>query len=263
MTTQKVNNVKQTIGFFSMTIAWTLMNILNSIYLVSEDGKADDSGVIIFWSGLFITIAWAVFIIWPISRLDHSKKLFKPQIFIPVSTVYGALTYSIIVGGIFRSFELVTMFLLQAILVGFFFGLAYSLLIRNQNLIELLNRRPLTKTIFILSPAIILGFFLWLLPLLAPSLVYRFMTDEIRQEIVAKTIPKYKVGDEIEPLKRALPGYLDHIENGSGNMSASMENFAFVIQVNCGKIIRLEYGKSQFDIDGTIYGKLQEENPCP
>lgn len=63
MTAQKVYNVKQTIEFFSITIAWTLMNILNSIYLVSEDGKADDSGVIIFWSGLFITIAWAIFII--------------------------------------------------------------------------------------------------------------------------------------------------------------------------------------------------------
>ena len=262
MTTQKINNVKQTIGFFSMTIAWTLMNILNSIYLVSEDGKADDSGVIIFWSGLFITIAWAIFIIWPLSRLDHSKKLFKPQIFTPVSIVYATLTYSIIVGGIFRSFELVTMFLPQAILAGLFFGLAYSLLINHEKLIDLLNQKPITKTVFFLSPAIILGFFLWFLPLVAPNLVYRFMTDEIRQRIVARTIPKYKVGDEIEPLKKALPGYLDHIENGSGNMSASMENFAFVIQVNCGKIIRLEYGQSQFDIDGTIYGKLQEK-PCP
>lgn len=262
MTTQNINNVKQTIGFFSMTIAWTLMNILNSIYLVSEDGKADDSGVIIFWSGLFITIAWAVFIIWPLNRLDHSSKIFKPQIFIPVSTIYGVLTYSIIVGGLFRSFELVTMFLPQAILVGLFFGLSYSLLIKHQKLIELLNRRPLTKTIFFLSPVIILGFFLWFLPLVAPNLVYRYMTDEIRQKIVAKTIPKFKVGDEINPLKKALPGYLDHIENGSGNMSATMEDFAFVIQVNCGKIIRLEYGQNQFDIDGTIYGKLQEK-PCP
>lgn len=262
MTTQKINNVKQTIGFFSMTIAWTLMNIINSIYLVSEDERADDSGVIIFWSGLFIIIAWAVFIIWPLSRLDHSKKLFKPQIFTLVSTVYGVLTYSIIVGGIFRSFELVIMFLPQAILVGLFFGLSYSLLIKNQKLIGLLNQRPLTKTIFFLSPIIILGFFLWFLPLVAPSLVYRYMTDEVRQKIVTKTIPKFKVGDEIEPLKNALPGYLDHIQNGSGNMSATMEDFAFVIQVNCGKIIRLEYGQSQFDIDGTIYGKLQEK-PCP
>jgi len=80
-------------------------------------------------------------------------------------------------------------------------------------------------------------------------LVYRFMTDDIRQKIVTQTIPKYMVGDEIEPLKKTLPGFLDHIENGLGNMSASMENFAFVIQVNCGKIIRLEYGESQFDFD--------------
>lgn len=262
MTIQKINNVKQTIGFFSMTIAWTLMNILNSIYLVSEDGKADDSGVIIFWSGLFITIAWAVFIIWPLNRLDYSKKLFKPQIFPVVTTIYGALTYSVIVGGIFQSLELVGMFLPQAILVGFFFGLTYSFLIRSARIIELLNKRPITKTLFFLSPVMVLGFFLWLLPLIAPNLVYRFMTDEIRQNIVARTIPEFKVGDEIEPLKKALPGYFDHIENGSGNMSATMENFAFVIQVNCGKIIRLEYGKNQFDIDGTIYGKLQE-NPCP
>src|SRR5690606_21807488 len=200
MTTQKINNVKHTFGFFSMTIAWTLMNILNSIYLVSEDGKAVDSGVIIFWSGLFITIAWSIFIIWPLSQLDHSKKIFKPQIFTLVSTVYGALTYSIIVGGIFRSFELVTMFLPQAILVGLFFGLAYSILIRQEKLIDLLNQRPLTKTFFFLSPAIILGFFLWFLPLIAPNLVYRFMTDEVRHKIVARTIPKFQVGDEIEPL---------------------------------------------------------------
>lgn len=262
MTTQKLNDVKQTIGFFSMTIAWTWMNIINSIYLVSEDGKADDSGVIIFWSGLFIIIAWAVFIIWPLKRLDHSKKLFKPQIFPVVTIIYGALTYSVIVGGIFQSLELVGMFLPQAILVGLFFGLAYSFLIKSARLIELLNKKPITKTLFFLSPIMVLGFFLWLLPLIAPNLVYRFMTDEIRQNIVARIIPKFKVGDEIEPLKKALPGYLDHIENGSGNMSAIMENFAFVIQVNCGKIIRLEYGKSQFDIDGTIYGKLQE-HPCP
>ena len=245
-----------------MAIAWTLMNILNSIYLVSEDGKADDSGVIIYWSGLFITIAWAVFIIWPISRLDHSKKLFKPQFFTAITTVYGVLTYTIIVGGLFRSFELVTMFLPQAILVGLFFGLAYSILIKSERLIDLLYKRPITKTIIFLSPLLVLGFFFWFLPLIAPNLVYRFMTDQVREEIVSKTIPKFKVGDEIEPLKKALPGYLDHIKNGSGNMSAIIENFAFVIQVNCGKIIRLEYGQSQFDIDGTVYGKLQEK-PCP
>ncbi len=40
-------------------------------------------------------------------------------------------------------------------------------------------------------------------------------------------------------------------------MSATMEDFAFVLQVNCNKIIRLEYGKTQLDFDGKIYGILQ------
>jgi len=261
MTNKKLNNVKQTIGFFSMTISWTLMNILNSIYITLEDGKADDSGVIIFWSGLFIVVSWAIFIIFPLSKLDHNRKLFQPIFFTIISSVYGVLTYSIIVGGIFQSLELVLMFLPQAFVVGLSFGLSYSFLIKSKRLIELLNGKPVSRGIFFLAPAFVLVFFLWFLPLIAPNLVYRFMPDAIRQEIVIKTIPKFNVGDEIKPLKKALPGYLDHIKNGSGNMSASMENFAFVIQVHCGKIIRLEYGKSQLEIDGTIYGKLQEK-PC-
>jgi hypothetical protein len=66
MTAIKINKVKQTLGFFSMSIAWSLMNFLYSVYLTWKDGKADDIGVVIFWSGLFIAIAWAIFIIYPL-----------------------------------------------------------------------------------------------------------------------------------------------------------------------------------------------------
>jgi hypothetical protein len=245
-----------------MTIAWTLMNFFYSIYLVSVDGKADDSGVIIFWSGLFISIAWAVFIVYPLRRLDHSKQIFKPHIFPFITALYGALTYSIIVGGLFRSLDLVIMFLPLALLTGLLFGLTYSLLIRSDKFVNFLYRKPLTKIIFILSPAIFLIFFLWVLPTTFPSLMFRYMPDQIRDKIIRETIPKFKVGDNFEPLKKSLPGYLDNINDGKGNMMATMENFAFVLQVNCDKIIRLEYGKDQNDIDGTIYGKLQEQ-PCP
>ena len=79
MTVPKLNSVKQTLGFLSMTIALTLMNLLYSIYLTSKDGKADDIGVVIFWSGLFIIIAWSIFIIYPLKKLDHTKQLFKPN----------------------------------------------------------------------------------------------------------------------------------------------------------------------------------------
>ena len=87
------------------------------------------------------------------------------------------------------------------------------------------------------------------------------MPDEIRYKIVARTIPQFKVGEDFELLKNALPGFLDHIDNGSGNLSETMENFGFVLQVHCSKIIRLEYGKDNNDYDGTIYGKVQEK-PC-
>ena len=258
----ETDNAKQTIGFFSMTVAWTLMNIINSIYLVIKYGKADDSEVTIFWSGLFMIIAWAVFVVWPLSFLKSSQKIFNPLIFPIIALFYGASAYSILVGGIFQSFDLVIMFLPQASLAGFLFGIAYSLFSKLERLIGFLNQRPISKLLFFLSPLMILGFFLWLLPLAAPNLVFRFMTDGIRQDIVARTIPKFKVGDKIEPLIKALPGYFDHIESGKGNMSATMRDFAFVIQVNCRKIIRLEYGKKESDIDGTIYGRLQEES-CP
>lgn len=52
MITNKINKVKQTLGFFSMTIAWVLMNLLYSVYLTWTNGRADDTGVIISWSGL-------------------------------------------------------------------------------------------------------------------------------------------------------------------------------------------------------------------
>ena len=149
-----------------------------------------------------------------------------------------------------------------AALTGYLFGLTYSLLIRSDKIVDLLYHRPFTKIIFFLSPVFILLFFLWLLPAIAPSLVFQYTTDEVRTNIIRHTIPKFKVGDDFEPLRKAFPGYFDNIDNGSVNMSATMKDFAFVLQVNCNKIIRLEYGESQSDIDGTIYGKLQEK-PCP
>jgi hypothetical protein len=154
------------------------------------------------------------------------------------------------------------MFMPLALLTGLIFGISYSILIRSDRLIDILIKRLIFKLVFFLSPAIILFFFLWVMPTLLPSLMFRFMPDEIRTKIVVQTIPKYKVGDDFEPLKNSLPGYLDHIDKGSGNMSASMENFAFVLQVNCDKIIRLEYGKNSSDFDNTIYSKLQDQ-PCP
>jgi len=84
------------------------------------------------------------------------------------------------------------------------------------------------------------------------------MPDEIQYKIIERTIPKFKVGDDFEPLREALPGYFD---NSNGNRAATLSDFAYVIQVNCGKIIRLQYSKDR-EIEMTIYGRLNEK-PCP
>jgi hypothetical protein len=255
-------SVKLTLSFLSITIAWALMNIINAVYDAMRHGKADDSGFVISWSGLLIALAWLIFIIYPFNKLDHSTKFFKPTVFPFVTTIYAGITYSIIVGGLFRRLALIMMFMPLALLTGFIFGLTYSLLISSYRLNDFLVRKPLARILAFLSPAILVLFFLRLLPSIAPAIVFRYMPDIIQTKIVRQTIPKFKVGDDVDRLKVSLPGYLDHIQNGSGNMSATMEGFGFVLQVHCGKIIRLEYGKSQFDYDGTIYGKLQE-GPCP
>lgn len=261
ITSENINSVKQTLGFFAMSLSWVLMNIFHSVYLVAEDGVADDSGVVIFWSGLFIAAAWAVFIIYPLHKLDLSGKLFKPTIFPLLTTIYAGFVFFILVGGLFRSIDMVLMFLPWAALTGFLFGACYAILIRSAKIANLLNNRPFSKILFFLSPAFFLFIFLWLLPEIAPSWIFRFTTDEVRTAIIRKTIPQFKVGDDFESLNQSLPGYFEHFDNGEGNLSATMEDFAFVLQVHCHKIIRLEYGKSQFDIDGTI-NLQQHEEPC-
>ncbi len=261
-TTEKLNRVKQTLGFFSMSVAWVVMNIFQSMYLVAMDGVADDSGVVIFWSGIFIAVAWVVFVIYPLHKLDHSRTLFRPTIFPLLTTFYAGITYAILVGGLFRSSDVVLMFLPLAVGTGFMFGACYALLIRTDKIVNLLYNRPFIKLFFFLSPAFFIFIFLWLLPNIVPTFIFRYTTDEVRMAIVRKTIPKYKVGDDFEPLKQSLPGYFDFFDNGEGNLTATMQDFAFVLQVHCHKIVRLEYGQSPLDIDVTI-SLQQQGSPCP
>jgi hypothetical protein len=209
MTTDKIKNINQTLGFFSITVGWTLTNFLYSIYLGWTYGKATDSGVVLSWSGLFIYIAWAIFIIYPLNKLDHNKPIFRRQLFPFVTAGYAGLVYTILVGGLFRDFDLVIMFMPLALSIGLFFGLTYSTLITSDRIINLLNNKPIFKLISFFSPAFILTFFLWLLPTLFPSLVYRYMPDEIQDKIFVKTIVKYKVGDSFEKLRSEVPGHFD------------------------------------------------------
>lgn len=234
------------LSFLSMTIAWSLMNIYHTLYDVTVYGKEEESGVLIFWSGIFIFFAWIIFIIFPLRKLNPSMKLFKSYIFIPVCMIYGSLTYIILVGGIFRDVKLILRFLYLAAITGGLFGFAYNILINNQKVARLLNTRAIYRFFCFLSPIIILGFFLWVLPNLFPSYVFRFMPDEIKDNIVINTIPKYKVGDNFVDLENVLPGYFEN-NNEFNNFESceSLPGFKFEITVSNLKITKLIYSKTK------------------
>jgi len=240
MTTDKIKKINQTLGFFSITIGWTLTNFLYSIYLGWTYGKATDSGVVLFWSGLFIYIAWVIFIIYPLNKLDHSKQLFKRHTFPLLTAGYAGLAYAILVGGLFRDFDLVIMFMPLALSIGLFFGLTYSTLIANDKIVTLLNEKPPLKLISFLSPVVILTFFLWLLPTLFPSVVFRFMPDEIQDKIFVRTIAKYKAGDSFIQLENSVPGHFDNwVHNGNGGVNSGGPLIDYELQVRNDTITKL------------------------
>ena len=240
MTTDKIKNINQTLGFFSITIGWTLTNFLYSIFLGITYGKATDSGVVLTWSGIFIYIAWAIFIIYPLNKLDHTSNLFKRHTFPFLTAVYAGLVYTILVGGLFRDLNLVIMFMPLTISIGLIFGFSYSSLISNDRIVNLLNDKPPLKLISFLSPLIILTFFLWLLPTLFPSFVYRFMPNEIQDKIFVKTIAKYKVGDSFDKLETAVPGHFnDWIHNGNGGINSGGPLIDYELEVRNDTITKL------------------------
>jgi hypothetical protein len=153
---------------------------------------------------------------------------------------YAGLVYTILVGGLFRDFDLVVMFMLLALSIGLLFGLTYSTLIANDRIVNLLNDKPPLKLFSFLSPVLILTFFLWLLPTLFPSVVYRFMPDEIQDKIFVKTLVKYKVGDSFTKLETSVPGHFDDwVLNGNGGVNSSGPLIDYDLQVRNDTITKL------------------------
>ncbi len=163
----------------------------------------------------------------------------------------------ILIGWAFLKTDFSVVFCIPAV-VGFSFGLTYIPLIRNQNVVTFFNGKLLPRLTTLFYPIFFLWIFFFAFPKLFPSKAFRFMPNEIQNKIVMETIPKFKVGDNFQSLNTALPGYFESFQNGSGNMSSSFDDFAFVIQVNCDKIIRLVYGNGD-KTDLTIYGDLQNK----
>ena len=237
--TQKIP--KQILGFFSISVAWTSTMIIYAVYQVIKYGKTEDMEMMLFWSALFVFIGWVIFIIFPLTRLDHSRKMFQTKIFPFVTGIYAGGVYTLLIGGLFRSPEVIMMFLVWAIVIGVIFGFTYSLLISSNKLLRLVNRKPALQLLSPLSPLIFLGLFWWLLPSLFPTAVFRFMPGRIQRSIVARTLPKFRKGDRLSSLKGSLPGYFgDDDANGNWAFESDNELFNCKIEVKNDTIQKLD-----------------------
>jgi hypothetical protein len=205
MINHSTRNIEVHISFFSISIGWIVMNLIYSVYLVLILGKASDTGSIMLWSALFVYISWVVFIIYPLKKIRHIKILNKPFLFTLISVIYAKVVFIILVGGLFRTLNIILMFMPLAILVGLFFGLTYSMLINNIILVKMFNKRKIITPLFYLSPIIILFYFLWVIPTLFPYSSYNFMPNEIQEKIFIETILKFKAGNSFEELRHKFP----------------------------------------------------------
>ena len=99
--------------------------------------------------------------------------------------------------------------------------------------------------------------YLFAFPKLFPFLAYNVVPQYVRHEILKSTIPKFKVGDDLSELQKVLPVEFE-FEDCYGNRGAMLEDFQYVIEVNCCKIVRIEYGPR----GETGYAMGGKRKPC-
>lgn len=141
------------------------------LYEFLTNGKVDDFGVIIFWSGVFELLAWLIFI-WPVLiRLNHQSKFFSFPIFPIITTIYSELVFIMLIGWGFLSTDYYVVFVVAGT-VGLTFGIVYLILIKNSRLVELVNTRESTRLLILAYPVIFLALFLWVFPRTFPIPIY-------------------------------------------------------------------------------------------
>jgi len=103
------------ISFLSICIAYTVGLIFFAVQQVIENGKVDDFGVIIFWSGLFELLAWVLFLRIPLVRLNHDLPIFKRSLFPLISTLYAEIVFTILIGWLFLQSDFYEVFSITAV----------------------------------------------------------------------------------------------------------------------------------------------------
>jgi len=249
-----MKNFKKT-SFLSLTLGWIGLIITHIIWsnLRYENASGGDTGVVIFWASFFLLIFYGLFILIPKKRIVKlTEKLTLPS-FTILSGIYALIGFIILIGWLFLMSDNFYGVFIDAFVCGLIFGLTFHL-IWNKKRSEL---KQIHLIPILILPIFFLFIYLFAFPKLLPSIAYNAVPQYVRHAILKNTIPKFKVGDDLTELQKALPGEFE-FDDCYGNSGAMLENFQYVIEVNCCKITRIEYGPRQ----KTGYTMGGKRKPC-
>jgi len=243
------------ISFFALVLGWIGQIITHIIWsnLRYENASGGDIGVVIFWSSFFLLIYYGLFILIPSKKITKLSEKIRILYFTLLSGFYALIGFTILIGWVFLvSNDFLGVFL-DAFVCGLIFGLTFHLLWnKKRNEIKQIHLIPILTL-----PVLFLFVYLYVFPKLLPSIAFNAVPQYVRHNILKSTIPKFKVGDDLADLQKALPGEFD-FEDCYGNQGATLENFQFVIEVNCCKIVRIEYGPR----DSVGFTMGSRKKPC-
>lgn len=233
-------------SFIAIVFAWLCMNIIYAITISFQFGKVNESGVLLYWSGVYTIVTWIFFITIPMKFINFERFSWPKWISPILMMIYAMLVFTLVLGNIFGFGKTYILFLPLAALTGLIFGL-----------ILMIQSETLNKFIMLAIPIISLSFYI-LFPLIMPSTAFTFMPDKIQNKIISKIIPSLKIGDSYQLFLKKLPNAFDY-SNGVQNkvqgetsneirpqdintsMSANNEFIEFDMEVDRGKITVLNY----------------------
>ncbi len=225
---------KTLIAHFFGYLALILTHILWSL-IIYKSAAGGDTGVIIFWAGIFLTIFYCFFVLIPRKSIERFSSTLKYYTFAFGFAIYSLIGFIILIGWIFLNSYFIGVFF-DAFFYGLIFGFTYHK-IANQNL-----SLALKDFIILLSiPIFIFCIYLIIIPKLFPSFAFKIVPKETQNEIVKETLPKFKIGDNFNDLKNALPGYFNDIDCNYST-SALMEDYQYSLVIENCKISKIEYG---------------------
>ena len=249
-----MKNFKKT-SFLSLTLGWIGLIITHIIWsnIRYENASGGDTGVVLFWASFFLLIFYGLFILIPQKRIVKLTEKLTLTSFTLLSGIYALIGFIILIGWIFLTSDNFYGVFLDAFVCGLIFGLTFHLIWnKKRNELKQIHLIPILTL-----PIFFLFIYLFVFPKLLPSTAYNVVPQYVRHNILKNTIPKFKIGDNLTELQKALPGEFE-FDDCYGNSSAMLENFQFVIEVNCCRIVRIEFGPRQ----KTGYAMGGKRKPC-